>query len=397
MSIEPISEAVVLAGGLGTRLTPLTKYRPKSLIPICNYTMLDWNFFVLESNGIKRAVVVVNYLGDQIRDHIKEISSKMHPDLEIVVLKVNSNGTADALRVVSDHVESNNFFVTMSDIVTNINLKQMGKFHIKKEGIATISLKPLIKYSNQFGVILEDENDQILRFLEKPSPEELYLTKMIVQRTQSFNYETNLINSGMYCFKKDILDILDEKANLLDFGKNVFPFLLKNHLKIYGFKGDNDYYWQDCGRPDQLLWANIDVLKKGNLPYCPRGYEENGSWFADYYQNFENIIIQKPVAIGNNVKIEYLTTIYLSSINDNTIIGKNCNISKSLIWENVIIGDNVSIKNSIISDNVTIGDNCTIIDETIIPPGFKIPPNSIIKHGVLISQVPAEDFIEYAI
>ena len=392
MSAEPVTEAVVLAGGLGTRLAPLTQFRPKSLVPIGNYTMLDWNFFMLASNGIKRAIVVVNYLGDQIREHIKKISSKLHPDIDIIIPEVTSNGTADALRVVSDHVESNNFFVTMSDIVTNINLREMGKFHVKKNGIATISLKPLINYPKQFGIILLDEKGRVLRFLEKPSFEELYLTKMIVQKSQTFAYSTNLINSGIYCFKSDILNILDCGKNLLDFGKNVFPYLLNQKLAIYGYKSEEDYYWQECGRPDQILDTNLEVLMKENFPYYPKGQEQNGCWIGKT-DNFENIVIKKPVAIGDNVEIKKGSYIHLSSINDNGKIGSNCTIVRSLIWENVTIGDNVTIKDSIISNNVNIGNNCTISKETIIPPGFHIPENSFIKNGILIQEKYEETMI----
>ena len=135
MDSKSITEAVVLAGGLGTRLSPLTKYRPKSLVSIGNYSMIDWNFFMLASNGISKAIVVVNYLGDQVRKHIKNITSKLHPDMEIVIPNVESNGTADALRVVSNQLSTENFFVTMSDIVTNIDLMNMGQFHIKKGGM----------------------------------------------------------------------------------------------------------------------------------------------------------------------------------------------------------------------------------------------------------------------
>ena len=392
MSSRSINEAVVLAGGLGTRLSPLTKYRPKSLVPIGNYTMLDWNFFMLAKNGIKRAVIVVNYLGDQIRDHIDNISSKLHPTIEIIVPEVNSNGTADALRVVSEEVKSDNFFVTMSDIITNINLKEMGSFHIRKNGIATISLKPMLEYPKQFGVILVDEKCKILRFLEKPSAEELFLTKMIVQ-SQSFNYQTNLVNSGIYCFKKQILNILEGARELLDFGKNVFPYLLKRKLGIYGYKGEADYYWQDCGRPEQVLGTNLEILKRGNLPFFPKGKEEDGSWFGANHK-CRDVLIKHPVAIGNNVEIESGSTAHLSSINDQCKIGRNCTICKSLIWENVHIGDNVTIRDSIISDNVTIGDNCVIVDETIIPPGYKIPPNTYIKKGRLISDLTSKEYAE---
>jgi len=382
MDSKIITEAVILAGGLGTRLAPLTNYRPKPLLAIGNYSMLDWTFFMLASNGIERIIVVVNYLGDQIKNHIKNVTSKIHPSLEIIVLDVNSKGTADAVHVVSNMILSDNFFVTMSDIVTNIDLKEMAQFHFKNDGIATISLKSTLDDPKQFGVVLIDEKGKILRFLEKPSLEELHVTKKLTDIHQLVNYQANLISSGIYCFKKEILDIL-ENINLSDFGKNVFPFLLQRKLGIFGFRNEEDYYWKDCGNPNQLLDANLDVLKGENWPYSPKGTKENGSWIGNDHK-FEKIFIKRPVAIGNNVQIKTGTKIHLSSINDECTIGKHCKISKSLIWEHVTIGNGVSIENSIISDNVIIGDNCTIEEETMIPSGYIIPSNSYIKKGVVI-------------
>lgn len=384
MSSKTIDEAIILAGGLGTRLNPLTKNRPKPLVPVGNIPMLDWNFSALASNGIKRAIVVVGYLGNQIRNHINKFTSKIFPEMDIIIPNVHSKGTADALRVVSNHVSSDNFFVTMSDIVTNIDLKSMGSFHIKKDGLATISLKSFLSFPKRFGVVMVDESSKIQRFLEKPrTANELYYTKMIIQRRQ-FNQQ-NLINSGVYCFKSQILSILDEYKEMNDFGKDVFPYLLREKVDIFGYKSDTDYYWQDCGCPDQLLWTNLEILREmelsqENWPCFPLG-KDSQSFRTRKKGTYPNVILKKPVIIGNNVQIKTGSKIHLSSINDNSKIGRNCVITGSTIWENVKIGNNVKIKNSIISDNVFIGNNSIIEDGTVIPSGKVIASNSWIRKG----------------
>ena len=376
-----ITEAVVLAGGVGSRLFPLTKYRPKPLVPICNYTMLDWNFFVMATHGITRVIVVVKYLGDQIKEHIEKHTSKLHPQMEILVPDVDSKDTADALRLVSDYLQTDNFFVTMADIVTNINLQEMADFHMQKGGIATISLKSIDNQPKQFGVILLNDSSKILHFLEKPMPQELYLTTLVFHRRESVSYHTNLINSGIYCFKRDILDILNGFKDLMDFGKNVFPFILERDLGIYGYTTENDYFWQDCGRPEQLLWTNWDVLKRWNWPFLPNGHEDNGSWYGDNRKIDEGVTIHAPVSIGNNVQIKTGSTVKLTSIGDDSIVGENCSISSSIIWENTKVGDNVKIKRAIISDNVNIGNNCIIDEDAIVASGRSIPENTHVKKG----------------
>ena len=376
-----ITEAVVLAGGVGSRLFPLTKYRPKPLVPICNYTMLDWNFFVLATHGITRVIVVVKYLGQQIREHIEKITSKVHPQMEILVPEVDSKDTADALRLVASYLQTENFFVTMADIVTNIDLQKMAEFHLSKGGIATISLKTINNQPKQFGVILLDDKSQILHFLEKPLPQELYLTTLVFQHRESVSYHSNLINSGIYCFKREILDILLSFKDLMDFGKHVFPFLLERKLGIYGYTAESDYFWQDCGRPEQLLWTNWDVLRRWNWPYLPKGREDTGSWYGMDRKIENNVAIFAPIALGDFVEIKTGTTITLTSISDNCKIGKNCFIKDSIIWENTQIGDNTKINRAIISNNVIIGENCIIEEDCIIATGRKIPSNTHIKKG----------------
>ena len=376
-----ITEAVVLAGGVGSRLFPLTKYRPKPLVPICNYTMLDWNFFVLATHGITRVIVVVKYLGDQIIKHIENHTKKIHPQMEIIVPAVDSKDTADALRLVSSYLKSDNFFVTMADIVTNINLTEMAEFHIRKGGIASISLKTVDNQPKQFGVILLNDNSKILHFLEKPQPQELYLTTLVFHKRDSVSYHTNLVNSGIYCFKRDILDILNGFKDLMDFGKNVFPFILERDLGIYGYTTENDYFWQDCGRPEQLLWTNWDVLKRWNWPYLAKGKEDNGSWYGEDRHIGNDVKILSPIALGDHVEINQGTLIQVTSVGDNCKIGTDCIVTNSIIWENSEIGNNVKINRAIISDNVKIGDNCIIEEDVIVASGMSVPAHTHLKKG----------------
>lgn len=388
--IEPkssnlVTEAVILAGGLGTRLFPLTKSKPKPLLNIGNQSMIDWNISLLSSNGVSRVIIAVDYLGEQIQNHIKNYSSKMYPEMEIVVPRLESHGTADALRVVSNYVKSKNFFVTMADIVTNINLEKLASFHVKKNGIATISLKELESNPNYFGLTVINDQSKVLNYLEKPSPYEMYLTYMVLNNNQHFKFQPNLINSGIYCFKQDILDILNDFEYLNDFGHDVFPFLINRKKGLYGFKGDEEYFWEDCGQFDSLLKTNVEVLERKTMPYYPKGKELDGSWFLDTcFSN--NVSIKKPVAIGKDVKIACGTLIHLSSINDCCTIGKNSKIEKSLIWEHATIGDDVKVLDSIISNNVTIGNNSIIENGSIIPEGLVIPPNSHIRSGRLMIE-----------
>ena len=377
MTSKTINESIILAGGLGTRLRPLTNYLPKSLLPIANYTMLDWSFSLLSANGISRTIVATNYLGDMIREHIKRVSSKIVPDMEIIVSDAVSKDTADALRFVSGLVQSNNFFILMCDLITNMNLKQLGLFHQEKGGIATLALVPSMINSEPFGVIFLDNDSEIINFLEKPTKLELYYATMKFEKSQIHTNKTNLINSGIYCFKSDIFDILLSEPNLMDFGKDVFPFLLNQGQKLFGFTSDS--YWRDCGQPESFIKTNIDILN-GKVPYLPELQNKtnigNLNYYSNSFVNDHNSQKPKSVIIGNDVKIPSSSSINESSISCNTQIGINCNIQGSSIWENVKIGNNVFIKDSLISNGVIIGNNCRIENNRVICPGEIIPENT---------------------
>lgn len=382
-----VDTAVVLAGGIGSRLFPLTKNKPKPLIPVGNYPMLDWNLFVLEQSGIKDVIIVVKYLGEQIIEYIAKNKHRF-PKLTISTPKVNPRDTADALRQVSHLIPADceRFFVTMADIVTNINLKDMAQVHKEKHSMATISLKS-IEGPRSFGVIVLDENSQILLFLEKPSPQELYMTTLMFMRKKSVHYYANLVNTGIYLFERDILKILNEYNDLLDFGKQVFPFMLERNLPIFGYSppARSDYYWLDCGRHEQLLWANWDVARRYAWPYLPRGNEHDGSWWGDNLKFGLNFKFESPIMIGDNVTFEDNTLVkQFTAIGNNCIIGTHTTISAAVIENNVIIGKNCTIEKAIVAEGTIIGNNVTIKEKAVIGANVQIIDNTIIEAGSVI-------------
>lgn len=379
MASNKIFEAIVLAGGLGSRLGPLTRTRPKPLVPIGNYTMLDWNFLMLSSNGITRVIVVLKYMGEQIVKHINRVSKQLYPNLEIIVPEVDSLDTADAVRKVADYIKGDHFIVTMADIITNFDLKKLMTVHVKKGGLATIGLKMYGKSPHHFGVVFTDEKMKIKHFLEKPKGSELHLTKLVFRRV-FYENNYNQINSGIYCFDKDILEILEENRDLNDFGKQVFPYLLKNRFPMFGFK--DDFYWKDCGRFQHVICSNLEVLNQLNYPYLPKGIQKEGSWFGEHCE-VANSTFFKAIALGNKVIIKNDSKVTHTSVNDNTMIGDNCIIENSIIWENVVIGNNVIIRDSIIANDVIIEDNCIIEKHSFVDKGSTIPKNMHIKDNLL--------------
>jgi NDP-sugar pyrophosphorylase family protein len=318
-------------------------------------------------------------MGKEMKDYINETwTEDKLGDVELECVIQDSKGTADAYRLLSDTIDSEKIVVSMADIVTNLPMKRFMDFHSEKGGLATISMKTIESHISQYGVVLLDKNRKIYLFLEKPAPMELYLSSM--SQKEDLFLHTNVANTGIYCFRKEISDILHE-TGLMDFGGEVFPYLLENKFDLYGFV--ENYYWMDAGNSTTYLWANWDLLRKYAWPILPNGVEYDGIYVMGIINSGQNITIQKPtcfgefVQLGNRVKIRELT-----SIGHNVTIGEDTIIEKSVLWDEIKLGSGCIIKESIICNNCEIGDN-VVLEKAVVAPNCKIRNNSQIRDRTL--------------
>ncbi len=371
--------AIILAGGKGSRLMPLTAEIPKPLVKVTNKPMVDYSIAHLIYADIKYIILALAYMGDKLKEHIEKIWTKDKlGDVELQCEIQESRGTADAYRLLIDQINSENIVVSMADIVTNLPMKNFMDFHSMKGGIATISMKTVESHTTQYGVVLLDKDRKIYLFLEKPMPMELYLSSM-AQRTDLFLH-TNIINTGIYCFKKDIANVLHE-TGLMDFGGEIFPYLLENEYNLYGYV--KDYYWLDCGNAQTYMWANWDLLRKYSWPITPNGQEYDGIFVMGIIDSGQDIKIEKPTCFGQNVRLENFVKIKeLTSIGNNVSIGEDTVIEKSVVWDNVNIGRGCYITESIICNECEIG-NGAVLDKAIVAPFCKISENSQIRDKTL--------------
>ncbi len=371
--------AIILAGGKGSRLMPLTAQIPKPLVKVTNKPMVDYSIAHLIYADIKHIILALAFMGDELKEHIEKTWTKDKlGDVELECEIQESRGTADAYRLLTDQIDSEQIVVSMADIVTNLPMKNFMDFHSMKGGIATISMKTVESHTTQYGVVLLDKDRKIYLFLEKPMPMELYLSSM-AQRTDLYLH-TNIINTGIYCFKKDIAKVLQE-TGLMDFGGEIFPYLLENEYKLYGYV--KDYYWLDCGNPQTYMWANWDLLRKYSWPITPNGQEYDGVFVMGIIDSGQNIKIEKLTCFGQNVQLGNFVKIKeLSSIGTHVTIGEDTVIEKSVVWDNVKIGRGCHITESIICNDCEVGDN-VVLTKAIIAPFCKISSNSQIKDKTL--------------
>ena len=354
---------------------PLTSQIPKPLVKVTNKPMVDYSIAHLIYAGIKHISLALAFMGKKLEKHIKETWTKDKlGDVELECYIQDSKGTADAVRLLTGTIDSKNIVISMADIVTALPMKDFMEFHINKGGIGTISMKTVASHTSQYGVVLLDKEQKIYLFLEKPMPMELYLSSM-AQRADLYLH-TNIANTGIYCLKKKILDILDE-TRLMDFGGEIFPYLLDNEYCLYGFV--RDYYWLDCGNPQTYMWANWDLLRRYAWPITPNGDEYDGIYVMGTINSGKDVIIEKPTCFGESVELHNKVKIKeLTSIGNNVLIGEEVIIEKSVIWDRVKIGHGSYLNESIICNDCEIGDN-VILERVIVAPNCKISNNNQLR------------------
>ncbi len=363
--------AIVLAGGIGSRLRPLTNNIPKPLVPVANKPMIDYNLELLRNARITgKIAIITRYMREEIIQYFKE--NDHFDDLDIVLPVFDPLDTADAVRKAANYISTDNFIVSMADIVTNIPLQDFMAFHNEKGGIASITLKD-VALPRAFGVIMLNQDSRILLFLEKPIPQELGLATLTFSKKETIRLQSNLVNTGIYAFKHQVLDILESMDDLMDFGKDVFPYLAREY-GIYGWADNLQYYWMDAGNPQTYLYTNWDVLRRWAFPYLPRATsEENNVWINQSSPSLPSgSSIEPPAALGHEITIGNNTRIWgRTVIGDRVNIGSNCEIESSVIWNDTIIEDNVKMKNTIICDEVFIPTNSLLNEGTVVGPKFK--------------------------
>ncbi|AEC51209.1 mannose-1-phosphate guanyltransferase [Pyrococcus sp. NA2] len=357
-------QAVLLAGGKGTRLLPLTIYRPKPMIPFFNRPLMEYILNGLVEIGVEDVIVLVGYLKEKIISYFgsgDEFGVKIrYSDEENLRL-----GTAGALKKVEKFIEGT-FIVASSDVLTNLDLNRLVKFHKEKGGIATIALTK-VKDPSHYGVAVLDKDFKIRYFKEKPRPEEA---------------PSNLVNAGIYIFEPEVFDLIPKGENF-DFSLDLFPRMLKEGIPIYGFPFDE--YWNDVGRPSTYLQATEDVfLGKLGLSHINVGrgkgrMERGGSLFTGVRCILRNPKIVGFAVLGDEVEVDRNVKIERSVIFSNVTIEEGAEIREAIIGENVHIG-----RNSVIEPGSVIGDNSVIEEYSKIGANIKIWPDSRVGKGSVI-------------
>ncbi len=322
---------MILAGGMSTRLYPLTKTVPKPLVPIAGEPNSGHIMRYLRSFGIEEIAINVHYLSDRIIESFGDGSAygvKLHYSHEEVLM-----GSAGGVKCVQEFLGDDTFVVVGCDIVTDMRLDALLAFHKKREATATIGLVHADDVT-QYGVVIVDDNGRVLDFQEKP--------EMGTERS-------HLVNTGVYVFEPSIFEHIPANA-FWDFGKNVFPDLQRDAAPFYALQMQGAY-WRDIGTTDEYRHATRDVLEgKVRLLGASRvrGYPPDAVLGHD-------VRIEGDVRIGTGATLGAGARIVGPTVIGNDVaVGENAFVENAIVWDGVQIGASARVRDSIVGIDYAI-------------------------------------------
>ncbi len=369
-------KAVVMAGGFGTRLRPLTEKLPKPMAYVANRPMMEHVIRLLAKEGITDLEVLLYFYPEKITSYFGD-GSRWGVRINYVGAEADY-GTAGAVKMAEERLNGT-FLVISADIITDFDLSKALEFHSERKAAATMVLtrspNPL-----QYGIVMTEEDGRIVRFLEKPSWGEVF---------------SDTINTGIYILEPEVLSLIPEKKNF-DFSKNLFPAMLSRGDRLLGYIAEG--YWKDVGNLSEYLNVHLDILA-GKAAIEFEGKKAGGA----------------NVWIGENTHVEYTTEL------KNVVIGKNCSVSGGAVVENSVLGDGCTVEDgavvqssvvwprtiihkgarlleniigsdceikgrAFLAERAVISDHCRIGTEAVVKANVKVWPHKVVEDGAVLSS-----------
>ncbi|HEV3132046.1 MAG TPA: sugar phosphate nucleotidyltransferase, partial [Acidimicrobiales bacterium] len=370
-------KAVIMAGGEGTRLRPLTSNQPKPMLPMANIPMMEHVVNLLRQHGFEDIVVTVAFMANAIRTYFgdgSEFGVRM-----VYATEATPLGTAGSVRNARDELDER-FLVISGDVLTDIDLSQVVDFHDLRGGLATLALKA-VDNPLEFGIVITRDDGSIERFLEKPTWGQVF---------------SDTINTGIYVLEPEIFDFIPE-GQAVDFSGESFPEALAAGRHLFGYVADG--YWEDVGTLEAYLKAHQDILDQ-RVQVDVNGFQlRPGVWLGKGAEVDPGVTIDGPAVIGDNCVIGPGARLGgYCTLGRNVRIGDNAVIQRSIVHDNTYLGSGVRIDGSVLGrgsdlregvrceEGVVLGDQCFVGAHAEIKAGVKVYPFKTVEAGATVNS-----------
>lgn len=354
--------AVILVGGLGTRLRPITYDIPKALVPIRNKPFMGYTLDFLREAGIEGAVLSLGYLPDPIQEYIGQRSDLDGFTVDYAV-EDEPLGTAGGIKNAEKYLRDDGPVVVLNgDVLTGMNLRSAIERHEASDALATISLTS-VEDPTSYGLVEVEHDMMVRRFIEKPSLDEV---------------TTNLINAGVYVLDREVLDMIPAGREV-SIEREVFP-RLQSRNRLYAHVSSS--YWRDIGTPRSYLAASQDVLS-GAV-----GLHEDFKYMdmAESVDMEKNVRILPPVSISSGCELESLAT-----VGGRVSLGKNCRIGEgalvegSILLDGAIVEAGAVVRGSIVGPGARVGRNAIVRGLSVLGARSVVGEGNVLDQGIRIN------------
>ena len=318
-------KALLIAGGFGTRMRPLTFTRPKHLLPIANKPHIEHVFDLLQKHGINDCVLLTSYLAEAFEATVRDAKDR-GMRVEVAHEEVPL-GTAGALKNAAHLIGDETFIGMNGDVLTEADLGGLIEFHRASSAQATILLTP-VDDPTQFGVVPTDDEGKVQAFIEKPAKEEA---------------PTNLINAGIYVIEASVLDRIPEGRES-SAERELFPEIVRDGSM---FALATDEYWIDVGTPGKYLQANMDALE------------------GRFVVNAASLISEGSVVLADGARIEEGAKVSSCCVGAGSVIEGGATVQRSVLLPDVTVQSGAVVQGSILGQGVRVGTDSKVVDATL--------------------------------
>jgi mannose-1-phosphate guanylyltransferase/phosphomannomutase len=372
-------KAIIMAGGFGTRLRPLTVNIPKPMVPMVNKPMMDHIVRLLKANGFDDLIVMLYYQPEIIIQHFGDGSAF---GVKIQYLRPQADlGTAGCVKFAEKFLDEP-FLVISGDLLTDFDLKSVVAAHKRKKAIATLVLTRVTN-PLEYGVVIVDEHRKIQRFLEKPSWGEVF---------------SDTINTGIYMLDPKVLEHIPKERSF-DFSKNLFPALLNHEAPMFGYIAEG--YWKDVGDLSEYRLAHYDLLDQRVAAEVHGHRRKHGAGeliVGEGTQVDPKVVCDGRNLLGDGCRIEERVKLTNCVIGNRVVVKSGAHLTGCVIWDDVVIGSDGQIEEAVIgsrcaiddkayiAEGAIIGDDCAIGKGTTIHSNVKIWPHKRVEDGAVLSN-----------
>lgn len=343
-------QALILAGGKGTRLRPLTVYTPKPIVPILNRPLLRYQIEILARAGISDITLSLSYQPHKIEDILGD-GSDFGVSLRFIT-EPSPMGTAGAYKYAAENVRETTV-VFNGDIITDVDIAGVIDTHRNSGAEATILLTP-VEDPSKFGLVEYGQKGEVIRFLEKPSPE--VLKELTI----------NTINAGIYVLEPTVLDLIPPGENR-SFEYDVFPTIIEQHRPFFAHVIDNEY-WRDVGTPESYLAVHHDYLS-GKV----RNFFTEDPSETDVATTAE---IDGVSVMGEGCVIKPHARVINSVLGPGVHVDERAVIANSVIWAHSRISSSAEVDGAIVGKSCYIGKHCSIRPGAVLGDKTSLPDYS---------------------